>query len=188
MVPSLQSREPVLTPCPSERKKAMRLSKQLQGQLEKATDPAEIETLKADMHIAEVDVNYTNYFPLMEPYVSMYKVTTADKPDDKSTAQLALRSERPPLWPTVEKAMEEGQEALERLRDRHPDADAKPPAQPASKQPPPGKAKAKDSRETKPNKASGSKTRASGPRSKAHNNIKPEESSDSEGGGFFENA
>src|SRR5262249_27570990 len=37
-----------------------------------------------------------------------------------SSAALSLRAKRPPVWHEVEEAMKEGEEALEKLRDRPP--------------------------------------------------------------------
>jgi len=181
----------------------MRLAKRVQTQLKTATDPAEIEALNADLHITEVDINYAKYFPFLEPYISMYKVSTnkeKDKEDEKRAAQLALHSERPPLWSTVEKAMEEGQGALERLRDRrsNPDADApQPPSRPASKSKAKTTKKAKQERpaepaktleDSRPKKVDGASKWVNPYKKKARESRdsgKREEASDSDDGGFF---
>lgn len=120
----------------SERKKAERIAKQLKKQIEQSTDPEERLALEADLHIAEVDAHYAKYFPFLERYVSLYPIAKKSKDSEmddeekeaheKSLAKLALHAPRPPLWATVEKAMEEGQEALQRLRDRRTDVEIQP--------------------------------------------------------------
>lgn len=112
------------------------MAKQLKKQIEQATDPEERAALETDLHIAEVDAHYARYFPFLERYVSLYPVAKKAKgPDvdeeekeahEKSLAKIALHAPRPPLWATVEQAMEEGQETLQRLRDRRADAEAQP--------------------------------------------------------------
>lgn len=84
--------------------------------------------------MAEVDVAYARFFPLMERYESLYpnKDKSQDAPkddeakeektDDKSFKQpkalRALHAERPKMWATIEKVLPEGEAALYRLRDR----------------------------------------------------------------------
>lgn len=107
----------------AEKRKAQRLQKQLRKRLEAATDSDEAAQIKKDIHICEVDISYTVYFPYLEPYISLYprvdgKSESTD--DEKSSAASNLHTERPALWTVVEKAMEEGTPALERLRDRRP--------------------------------------------------------------------
>lgn len=124
-----------------ERKKAERMAKQIKKQIEQATDPEERVALKSDLHIAEVDAHYAKYFPFLERYVSLYPIAKKAKEsksddedeevDEKSLAKIALRAPRPPLWATVEKAMEDGQQALQDLRDRRSDSDV--PAKPQKK-------------------------------------------------------
>lgn len=108
------------------------MAKQLRRQIAQTTDEEEIAALKADLHVAEVDSHYARYFPFLEPYVSLYQVAKQAKQskaadedaDKKSLAKLALHAPRPPLWSTIEEAMREGKDALEKLRDR--DTAAKP--------------------------------------------------------------
>ncbi|PHH61818.1 hypothetical protein CDD81_7921 [Ophiocordyceps australis] len=109
-----------------ERKKASRLVKQLRHQLETNTDPDDVPRLKQELHVAEVDEAYTRYHPHLEPYVSMYGNVKTDQHVGKvSVAKIALmRAEKPPLWKAVEEAMEQGLQALTRLRERRPDVDA----------------------------------------------------------------
>lgn len=108
-----------------ERKKADRLAKQIQSQLNKATHDTETEKLKADLHRAEVDSLYTRYFPFRERYVSLYPVSSlglsvhgGEKPEDASTAAQALHTDRPPMWEVIEKASEKGMRALVEIRER----------------------------------------------------------------------
>ncbi|KAF7563783.1 hypothetical protein G7046_g320 [Stylonectria norvegica] len=106
----------------AERKKAMRLAKQLRRQVEQNTSPDEAETLAQNLHIAEVDEAYTLYHPHAEPYISLYtsaKAQPATDDEEKTPkAKALLKAERPPMWSTVEKTMEEGVQALQRLRER----------------------------------------------------------------------
>ncbi|KAK7749341.1 rRNA-processing protein efg1 [Diatrype stigma] len=106
-----------------ERKKADRLAKQIRKQLSDVTDEEETKRLKADLHTAEIDSIYCRYFPHREPYVSLYPVASAhgkEKAEDASTAAKALRSERPPMWRTIEEAVSKGEKALVEIRERKP--------------------------------------------------------------------
>lgn len=66
------------------------------------------------MHAAEVDLHYTQYYPLTEAYISLFSqdrdAGDEDNVDEKET------SSKPPIWAEVEKAMEEG--TLDQLRNR----------------------------------------------------------------------
>ncbi|KAL0931812.1 rRNA-processing protein efg1 [Colletotrichum truncatum] len=115
-----------------ERKKAERLLKQLRKKIAQSTDEEEKKRLEAEAHVAEVDVAYARFFPLMERYESLYpnkdKDGNADdtKTDEKSEEQpfkqpkalRALHAERPKMWATIEKTLPGGETALYRLRDR----------------------------------------------------------------------
>ncbi|KAF5019365.1 hypothetical protein F66182_8633 [Fusarium sp. NRRL 66182] len=112
-----------------ERKKASRLIKQLRkkiGQTE-STEREEIEGLKRDLHVAEVDEAYTHHFPHAEPYISLYTNVKSDKDEDEDDDKLdytplkhrgLLHTERPPIWSEIEQAMKEGPHALRNLRER----------------------------------------------------------------------
>jgi len=97
----------------------------------------EVEELKSQMHIAEVDLNYTQYCPLSEVYVSLYPQKSAEKIAEGSNEEGSRP--KPPLWAEVEKAMEEG--TLDRLRNRVSNAVVAPTKQleirPAKTKPPP---------------------------------------------------
>ncbi|KAG5993229.1 hypothetical protein E4U54_003427, partial [Claviceps lovelessii] len=113
---------------------ASRLVKQLKRKIEQSPGSDDTDDLKRQLHIAEVDEAYTIHHPHLEPYQSLYGSVKADgkeKQDGKEaeeevknqipTAKIALGSERPPMWSVVEKAMEQGIEALQQLRERRPD-------------------------------------------------------------------
>jgi len=95
-----------------ERQKATRQLKKLRKRLLEAKSTEEVETLKSQMHIVEVDLNYTQYYPLSEAYVSLYPLTKiGDEEGDDSKEK-----PKPPMWAEVEQAMEDG--TLNRLRNR----------------------------------------------------------------------
>ncbi|KAI0200428.1 hypothetical protein F4808DRAFT_428770 [Astrocystis sublimbata] len=111
-----------------ERKKADRLARQIRTQLKSVTGEEERERLQADLHIAEVDALYAKHFPYREPYISLYPVSSKTddaKAGDASAAQRSLRTERPPVWDTIEKASQEGVRALVKIQERKSVADAK---------------------------------------------------------------
>lgn len=120
----------------AERKKAQRMAKQLRKQIEQANDPEEIESLKKDLHIAEVDTNYAIYYPFMERYISLYTVAKEAKEstaeEKAALAKLALHAPRPSMWSVIEKAMAEGKDALERIQERRPET-AEPKVKPVKK-------------------------------------------------------
>lgn len=103
----------------------MRLSKQLKRKIDKCEKEEEKKRLEQDLHITEVDEAYAQYFPLAEPYISIYPNAKAQESDETeegkaAIAQAALRAERPPMWQEVEKALAEGPRALSELRERRP--------------------------------------------------------------------
>ena len=177
-----------------EKKKAQRLQKQLRKRLETAS-LEEMPEIKRNLHICEVDINYTVYFPYLEPYISLYpranaKSETAE--DEKSTAASSLQAERPPLWKVVEEAMKEGKPALERLRDRQPRENSvtKASVEPATDN---GSAKAKREKSTKrdgPVKTRNDRKWHDFERGGRGHTQKDEanesEGSNGDGGGFFE--
>ena len=114
----------------AERKKASRLVKQLRRQIESDPNSDDVASLKQQLHVAEVDEAYTQYHPHVEPYISLYgnaKPSDGDESADKTpVAKLALKAERPPMWAEVETTMEEGLEALKRLRERRSADDSTP--------------------------------------------------------------
>ncbi|KAF4996900.1 hypothetical protein FGRMN_4221 [Fusarium graminum] len=119
-----------------ERKKASRLVKQLRKKIgeTESTEADEIEGLKRDLHVAEVDEAYTQHFPHAEAYISLYTSAKSEKEDeDKDDDKLdytplkhrgLLHTERPPMWSEVEQAMKNGPHALRSLRERRPAEEA----------------------------------------------------------------
>lgn len=83
------------------------MEKKLRKQLLEAKTEEGVKDLKAKMHVAAVDINYTQYCPLSEVYIGLYPQNVENPP-------------KPPLWEEVEKAMKEkdGEGALKRLRNR----------------------------------------------------------------------
>jgi hypothetical protein len=63
----------------SERQKATRQLKKLRKRILEAASTNEVEALKTQLHVAEVDLNYTQYCPLNEPYVSLYPLKDSAK-------------------------------------------------------------------------------------------------------------
>ncbi|KAM0131734.1 hypothetical protein ACHAQE_004838 [Botrytis cinerea] len=98
-----------------ERQKATRQLKKLRKRLLDSESTEEVEQLKDEMHILEVDLNYTQYHPLSETYISLYPPKGSGE-----DAEVKATKEKPPMWKEVEKCMEEG--TLDRLRNRKPDA------------------------------------------------------------------
>jgi len=70
--------------------------------------------LKQQAHTAEVDLNYTKYYPWLQPYVSMYPKKGSET-DDKPTSDDEATKGDSSMWKLVEKAMADG--TLEALRD-----------------------------------------------------------------------
>lgn len=97
-----------------ERQKATRQLKKLRKRLLETESTEEVEQLKKEMHILEVDLNYTQYYPLSETYISLYPPKGSEE-DSEAKADKT----KPPMWSEVEKCMEEG--TLDRLRNRKPD-------------------------------------------------------------------
>ncbi|KAG6022856.1 hypothetical protein E4U41_002146 [Claviceps citrina] len=201
-----------------ERKKASRLVKQLRRKIEQSANSDDVEHLKRQLHIAEVDEAYTIHHPHLEPYRSLYgsgKTDSKDKQDGDEVeeevenqtpaAKVALDSERPPMWAVVEKAMEQGIEALQQLRERRP-ADFSASTSKTSRAPKNalGGTRPDDSRQAQPARpgaakdTAGAKKEAKQPSEKTQLNRRErrrlmreaaaEENSDEEqeGGGFFE--
>lgn len=107
----------------AERQKATRQLKKLRKRLLESTSVDEVEALKKQMHVGEVDLNYTQYFPLSETYISLYP------PKSSAGAEVedcrADEGSKPLMWAEVEKSMEEG--TLTRLRNRTVTAQVGPP-------------------------------------------------------------
>ncbi|TVY38066.1 rRNA-processing protein [Lachnellula subtilissima] len=99
-----------------ERQKATRQLKRLRKLLLATESIEEVETLKAQMHIAEVDLNYTQYSPLCETYISLYPPQKNSSEDPADAPKADDSQPKPPMWLEVEKCMGEG--TLNKLRNR----------------------------------------------------------------------
>lgn len=184
----------------------MRLAKQLEKKISKAADEDDAAQLKADLHIAQVDIDYAIYFPFMEVYVSLYAAAAAGekKDEETNTAAQYLRTPRPPMWAVVEKTREEGQAALERLQNRRAETPssttearpARPARQPAERKAPAAKpdstSRSFDAPAEKPDSSSRGMNRrerrkeARASQSRRGKADEKEEAEESDGGGFFE--
>ncbi|KAK2594125.1 rRNA-processing protein efg1 [Conoideocrella luteorostrata] len=131
-----------------ERKKASRLAKQLKRKIEQNPSADDVEDLKHQLHIAEVDEAYSIYHPYMEPYISLYGSSNANSKEKQENdedngeetkhtpaAKAALASERPPMWSVVENTMKQGIYALKQLSERRAGDDAAATSQPYRKPP-----------------------------------------------------
>ncbi|KAG9234248.1 hypothetical protein BJ875DRAFT_18637 [Amylocarpus encephaloides] len=99
-----------------ERQKATRQLKKLRKRLLESKSEEEVQALNEQMHIAEVDLNYTQYCPLSEIYISLYPVQKKHGAEGDDTPAPSKSGAKPPLWAEVEKCMEEG--TLSKLRNR----------------------------------------------------------------------
>jgi hypothetical protein len=97
-----------------ERQKATRQLKKLRKRLIDAESVDEVETLKAQMHVVEVDLNYTQYYPLCEVYISLYPQKSSGTDEPITNAEET--KPKPPMWIEVEKCMANG--TLNQLRNR----------------------------------------------------------------------
>lgn len=98
----------------TERQKATRIIKKLRKQLLETESTDEVEALKIQLHIAEVDLNYTQYCPLNEIYVGLYSQKKEGEGEEEPHKEAPAA--KPPMWAEVEKSMEEG--TLDLLRNR----------------------------------------------------------------------
>ncbi|MCJ1289266.1 18S rRNA maturation protein [Xylographa carneopallida] len=106
-----------------ERQKASRVLKKLKKELDAtASEESQRRMLQNAVHEAEVDLNYTMYYPLAEKYQSLYpRAEPREGENDGKTVGTGGRNHRisggqkPALWPLIERAMRES--TLEALRD-----------------------------------------------------------------------
>lgn len=113
-----------------DRKSASKNLNRLQRREKETTDQKALESLRAKIHAARVNLNYTIYYPLNDKYISLYAEQKQKKPsqsesaddthsgaDEKDTTvtMTLADAEKPPMWYTVEKCMEEG--TLDHLRE-----------------------------------------------------------------------
>ncbi|KAH7360774.1 hypothetical protein BKA65DRAFT_493948 [Rhexocercosporidium sp. MPI-PUGE-AT-0058] len=129
-----------------ERQKATRQLKKLRKRLLETKSTEEVETLKAQMHIVEVDLNYTQYYPLSEAYISLYPPTNSGGEEGEGSKMEKDDKPKPPMWAEIEQAMEDG--SLNRLRNRTPNVPVKAPK--ISKTPRPMERKPKSRPESAP--------------------------------------
>jgi hypothetical protein len=101
-----------------ERQKATRRYKGATRALEGCEDHNERQELQKQVHIAQVDLNYTHYYPHMGVYQSLW---TKEKGENGEVRYIENNKEADgakgnvSLWRQVERATEEG--TLEKLRD-----------------------------------------------------------------------
>ncbi|CRG85731.1 rRNA-processing protein efg1 [Talaromyces islandicus] len=100
---------------------------------ENDTKTAALQAIKQKVHVAQINVNYTIYYPLSEKYISLYpqdkkkRTSTQDQNDSDSDdvelppksgprkAATGSKDEKPPLWAVVEKCTANG--SLDQLRN-----------------------------------------------------------------------
>ncbi|KAF4627849.1 hypothetical protein G7Y89_g10306 [Cudoniella acicularis] len=101
-----------------ERQKATRRVNQIRKQILVSESADEVHILKTQMHEAEVDLNYTQYYPLSEPYVSLYapKKNANGEVEEPKEGDAVVK---PPMWAEVDRCMEK--KTLDRLRNRVPE-------------------------------------------------------------------
>ena len=93
--------------------------KKLRKQLLESKSTEEVNSLKDQMHVAEVDLNYTQYCPLSEIYISLYPPKNEDEEEEGAEQPKAdVVQSKPVMWAEVERRMEEG--TLNKLRNRVP--------------------------------------------------------------------
>ncbi|KAH7047337.1 hypothetical protein B0J12DRAFT_741268 [Macrophomina phaseolina] len=97
-----------------ERQKATRFLKKAVKRLNDNSDPEKHADLEREQHICEVDLNYTLYYPLIRPYVSLY-ATSKNKDDQDASAGTTRIGGDKEMWEIVEKRMRDG--TLEALRN-----------------------------------------------------------------------
>ena len=107
----------------TERQKATRALKKIRKKLEASSlSSPEHEGLEKAVHEAEVDLNYTLFYPLAKKYHSLYPRTLEQGPENEheigGKGERKVGGQRPPLWSLVETSMAEG--TLEALRDGKP--------------------------------------------------------------------
>lgn len=92
----------------TERQKATRHLKKLHRRLAEVSDTEDVKSVEAQIHNAEVDLNYTIYCPLHEKYTGLYP--RKEDGEDEEVVIARHMGEKPwlPLWKVVEKCMEEG--------------------------------------------------------------------------------
>ncbi|KIW06347.1 uncharacterized protein PV09_02809 [Verruconis gallopava] len=101
-----------------ERQRATRRLKKAMKALEACEDAKDRPELERKVHIAQVDVNYPQYYPYMKVYQSLWKRETTEDGEEQYTANNEQEDGAKgniEVWRQVEKAMEDG--TLEGLKD-----------------------------------------------------------------------
>lgn len=104
----------LLADCFAERQKATRFLKKAVKALNDNSDPDKHAELQREKHVAEVDLNYTLYYPLIRPYVSLYASTGANS-KEYGSSNTAREGGDKEMWDIVEKKMQDN--GLEALRN-----------------------------------------------------------------------
>jgi hypothetical protein len=98
-----------------DRKKAERALKKAQRALKACEDPEERHELKESVYTAQIDLNYTMYYPLVRNYCSLHpskKGEDGKMHGDEEAITTGVRGD-PEMWKAVETATKEGRlEAL----------------------------------------------------------------------------
>lgn len=109
----------------TDRKTATKqLNRLLRREKQQDLDAKEKARLTQKIHAARVNLSYTIYYPLTEKYLSLYPKSKGKSEEagadsasesDSKKQQNNDSDDKPPLWPVVEKCMEEG--SLDLLRE-----------------------------------------------------------------------
>jgi hypothetical protein len=103
-----------------DRKKAERRLKQATKALRACEDSEAHKKLEKDVHVAQIDLNYTQYYPLAQTYSALYP-TKKGKDEkahgDEEEIKAGVRG-NPEMWKEVEQATKDGERSLEALRHR----------------------------------------------------------------------
>ncbi|KAE9988376.1 hypothetical protein EG328_011136 [Venturia inaequalis] len=103
-----------------DRKKAERRLKQATKALRACEDSEEHKKLEQDVHIAQIDLNYTQYYPLAQTYSSLYPTKKGEdgkQYGDEEETKEGVRGNLA-MWKEVEQATKDGERKLEELRHR----------------------------------------------------------------------
>jgi hypothetical protein len=103
-----------------DRKKAERRLKQVTKALEACEDIKARTKLEKDVHTLQIDLNYTQYYPLAQTYSALYptkKGADGKEIGDEEKMRQDVRG-NPEIWKEVEQATKDGERRLEELRHR----------------------------------------------------------------------
>lgn len=103
-----------------DRKKAERRLKQATKALRACDDTEEHKKLEEAVHIAQIDLNYTQYFPLAQTYSALYPTKKGEdgkESGEDDTTKTGARG-NPDMWKEVEQATKDGERKLAELRHR----------------------------------------------------------------------